>query len=58
MIEIGDLHIRCVATPGHSPDHVSLYEANNKILVAGDHILFDITPNIAYWMQMEDALIQ
>jgi glyoxylase-like metal-dependent hydrolase (beta-lactamase superfamily II) len=37
---------------------MSLYEANNKILVAGDHILFDITPNIAYWVQMEDALGQ
>jgi glyoxylase-like metal-dependent hydrolase (beta-lactamase superfamily II) len=58
MIDIGDFHFRCVATPGHSPGHMSLYEANNKILVAGDHILFDITPNIAYWMQMEDALGQ
>jgi glyoxylase-like metal-dependent hydrolase (beta-lactamase superfamily II) len=56
MIDIGDFHFRCVATPGHSPGHMSLYEANKKILVAGDHILFDITPNIAYWVQMEDAL--
>jgi glyoxylase-like metal-dependent hydrolase (beta-lactamase superfamily II) len=58
MIDIGDFHFRCVATPGHSPGHTSLYEANKKILVAGDHILFDITPNIAYWLQMEDALGQ
>ena len=58
MIDIGDFHFRCVATPGHSPGHMSLYEANKKILVAGDHILFDITPNIAYWVQMEDALGQ
>jgi glyoxylase-like metal-dependent hydrolase (beta-lactamase superfamily II) len=58
MIDIGDFHFRCIATPGHSPGHMSLYEANNKILVAGDHILFDITPNIAYWVQMEDALGQ
>jgi len=55
-IDIGDFHFRCVATPGHSPGHMCLYEAQKKILVAGDHILFDITPNIAYWMEMEDAL--
>ena len=58
MIDIGDFHFRCVATPGHSPGHMSLYEANKKILVAGDHILFDITPNITYWLEMEDALEQ
>ena len=57
-IVIGDFHFRCVSTPGHSPGHMSLYEANKKILVAGDHILFDITPNIAYWLEMEDALGQ
>jgi glyoxylase-like metal-dependent hydrolase (beta-lactamase superfamily II) len=56
VIDIGDFHFRCVATPGHSPGHMSLYEENRKILVAGDHILFDITPNITYWMDMEDAL--
>jgi glyoxylase-like metal-dependent hydrolase (beta-lactamase superfamily II) len=58
LIDIGDFHFQCVATPGHSPGHTSLYEANKKILVAGDHILFDITPNISYWVQMEDALGQ
>jgi glyoxylase-like metal-dependent hydrolase (beta-lactamase superfamily II) len=58
MIDVGDFHFRCVATPGHSPGHMSLYEADKKILVAGDHILFDITPNIAFWLEMEDALGQ
>jgi glyoxylase-like metal-dependent hydrolase (beta-lactamase superfamily II) len=33
-----------------------LYEAGKKILFSGDHILFDITPNISYWPQMKDAL--
>jgi len=58
MINVGDFHFKCVATPGHSPGHTSLYEANKKILIAGDHILFDITPNITYWIDMEDALWQ
>jgi glyoxylase-like metal-dependent hydrolase (beta-lactamase superfamily II) len=56
MINIGDFHFRCVSTPGHSPGHMCLYEAEKKILVAGDHILFDITPNITSWVEMEDSL--
>jgi glyoxylase-like metal-dependent hydrolase (beta-lactamase superfamily II) len=56
VIDIGNFHFRCVATPGHSPGHTCLYEAEKKILVAGDHILFDITPNITYWVDMEDSL--
>jgi len=55
-IEIGDYCFRCIATPGHSPAHMCLYEASKKILVAGDHILFDITPNISYWAEMENPL--
>ena len=56
MLNIGDFNFRCVATPGHSPGHTCLYEADKKILVAGDLILFDITPNITHWLQMQDAL--
>lgn len=57
-IDVGDFHFKCLATPGHSPGHMSLYEANNKMLIAGDHILYDITPNIAFWLEMEDSLGQ
>ena len=55
-IEVGDFELQCIDTPGHSPGHACLYEANKKILFSGDHILFDITPNITYWMLMKDAL--
>ena len=55
-IEMGDYSFRCVETPGHSPGHMCLYEADKKILVSGDHILFDITPNIAFWVEMENSL--
>ena len=57
-IEIGDYFFRCVETLGHSPGHMCLYEADKKVLVAGDHILFDITPNITHWPEMEDSLKQ
>jgi glyoxylase-like metal-dependent hydrolase (beta-lactamase superfamily II) len=56
MIEVGDFRFQCISTPGHSPGHMCLYEPNKKILVAGDHVLFDITPNIAYWLEMDDPL--
>ncbi len=55
-IEIGDYCFRCVETPGHSPGHMCLYEADKKLLVSGDHILFDITPNITFWLDMENSL--
>ena len=55
-IEVGDFHFQCISTPGHSPGHMCLYEPNRKILVSGDHILSDITPNIAYWLEMDDPL--
>jgi glyoxylase-like metal-dependent hydrolase (beta-lactamase superfamily II) len=56
IMEVGDFHFQCIATAGHSPGHMCLYEPNRKILVAGDHILGDITPNIAYWLEMDDPL--
>jgi len=57
-IEIGDYLFRCIETPGHSPGHMCLYEADKKLLVAGDHILSDITPSITFWLDMENSLEQ
>jgi glyoxylase-like metal-dependent hydrolase (beta-lactamase superfamily II) len=45
-ISIGDYSFRCIETPGHTPGHICLYEPRKKIFICGDHILFDITPNI------------
>jgi glyoxylase-like metal-dependent hydrolase (beta-lactamase superfamily II) len=48
-ISIGEYEFKCVETPGHTRGHMCLYEPNEKIFVAGDHILNDITPNIQLW---------
>ena len=48
-LTIGEYRFRCVETPGHTMGHMCLYEPNGKILVSGDHILGDITPNIQSW---------
>jgi glyoxylase-like metal-dependent hydrolase (beta-lactamase superfamily II) len=53
---VGNYNFRCVATPGHTMGHICLYEADKKILVAGDHILIDITPNIQCWSDVQNPL--
>ena len=49
-ISIENFLFRCVETQGHTRGHMCLYESKKKILVAGDHILNDITPNISLWV--------
>jgi len=56
QIIVGDYSFQCVSTPGHSMGHTCLYEPSKRILVAGDHILIDITPNIQCWSDDHDPL--
>lgn len=56
LLEYGGVSWTCIETPGHSPGHVCLYDPGNRILLSGDHILFDITSNITYWRGLEDPL--
>lgn len=49
IISAGRYRFKCVATPGHSKGHMCLYEPEKKIMVCGDHVLGEITPNIAGW---------
>lgn len=53
---VGAYRFTCVQTPGHTPGHTCLYESEAKILLAGDHILADITPNISLWIDIGDPL--
>ena len=53
---IGGHILECLWTPGHTPGHMCLYLKKEKILFSGDHILFDITPNITMWRGIDDAL--
>jgi glyoxylase-like metal-dependent hydrolase (beta-lactamase superfamily II) len=55
-IRCGDYGFQCVSTPGHTMGHTCLYEADKKILIAGDHILDDITPNIQCWRDTQNPL--
>jgi glyoxylase-like metal-dependent hydrolase (beta-lactamase superfamily II) len=45
----GDEDWEVIKTPGHSDGHLCFYQAESKILIAGDQILDKITPNISIW---------
>lgn len=54
--KIGDIEFTSIITPGHTPGHLCLYIEDKKILFSGDHVLFDITPNITIWLNIENSL--
>jgi len=56
FLPYGGGQLQCVSTPGHTPGHMCLYDPERQILFTGDHLLFDISPNIATWETMPDAL--
>ena len=56
ILSCGGYHFECIFTPGHTPGHMCLWEEAHKIMILGDAILFDITPNITNWTTVEDSL--
>jgi glyoxylase-like metal-dependent hydrolase (beta-lactamase superfamily II) len=45
-IELGGRRLRVEWTPGHSPGHVCLFDAEERLLFAGDQLLPEISPNV------------
>ena len=56
LLTVGRLKFQAIHTPGHTPGHMVLYLPQEQLLFSGDHILFDITPNIGVWVGMPDPL--
>ncbi len=54
-LQVGNYHLKCLETPGHSYGCMCLYDPSKKILFSGDHILGDITPNISLIMDQESS---
>lgn len=57
-LECGGHTLEAVLTPGHTPGHLCFYLRAEKVMFTGDHILFDITPNITNWPHTVDSLGQ
>jgi len=47
-LDLGDLTVRSLATPGHTRGHVCFEVVEEQLLLTGDHVLPRITPSIAY----------
>ena len=56
VLQRGSHTLRCVLTPGHTPGHLCFEILNTGAMILGDHVLFDITPNITDWDGVEDSL--
>ncbi len=55
VVRIGTDDWRVITGQGHCPEHVSLYCAARKILIAGDQILPQITTNVSTWPMEPEA---
>lgn len=47
---------RAVYTPGHTPDHLCLFDPDSGALLSGDHVLPTITPHISGMAEGFDTL--
>jgi glyoxylase-like metal-dependent hydrolase (beta-lactamase superfamily II) len=45
-VDLPGRRVRVVWTPGHTPGHICLYDADHDLLLTGDHLLPRISPNI------------
>ncbi|HWQ77812.1 MAG TPA: MBL fold metallo-hydrolase [Anaerovoracaceae bacterium] len=56
VIQAGRYHLQTVLVPGHTPGCAMFWLKKQKTMFTGDHVLFDITPNITAWTGIEDSL--
>jgi glyoxylase-like metal-dependent hydrolase (beta-lactamase superfamily II) len=62
MLEDGDFvplagrRLRAIWTPGHTPGHLCLFDADVQVLLTGDHVLPRISPNIGLQLSGADPL--
>ena len=56
VFSYGGHQLQALWTPGHTPGHMCLFEPATGICILGDHVLFDITPNITRWHGIPDSL--
>lgn len=55
-IETDDYHFQVLYTPGHSPDHISLYEPDHQWAFTGDLLLWGPTREVYIDVNIYDAM--
>ena len=56
VITCGGYRLRCIQVPGHTPGQMCYWLEEEGAMLLGDHVLFDITPNITTWLGFSDPL--
>lgn len=49
FVRLGQRNFRAIHAPGHSDGQLIFYDAADRLLLCGDHVLMRITPNIGSW---------
>jgi len=55
-ISVGSYVLQTVLVPGHTPGNTMFWLEKQGIMFTGDHVLFDITPNIPVYADVDDSL--
>lgn len=56
-LNYGNYTFEIFEVPGHTPGQMVLVERTHSLIISGDHILSEITPNISFWgFEHGDAL--
>lgn len=56
VLEAGGFRLKALLMPGHTPGQMCFWLEREGLMLLGDHVLFDITPNITSWPELPDAL--
>lgn len=57
-ITFGGRSFTIVHAPGHSDAQLLFYDASDRLLLSGDHVLMKITPNIGLWPDTQPRPLQ
>jgi len=57
-IRMGGRDFRAILAPGHSDGQLMFYDAADRLLLSGDHVLMKITPNIGLWPESDPHPLQ
>lgn len=52
-IRLGERDFQTIHAPGHSDGQIIFYNAADRLMLCGDHVLMRITPNIGSWPHTE-----